>query len=371
MIQVPSAVRARLKGVADAGQPPHVDPNLLAAFAEQSLLENERASVMTHLAQCWTCREVVSLALPEQQPEMQTVGAVASPVPWWNRAAIRWSAVAATATVVVAAVMMRPPAPQLQVAHVASPAQIQQNPAPSLKQEVPAAASGRLAEARPSAPASILAKQRRESKDKNSINQGVMLADSKAAPSQDLDLRSVYRQDATTSRPSEQEQKTLAAAVNADAISSESAKKLQAPEIAASGEMGSNEVQSRIEQMKPNLAAAADVMRGAAWSISQGRLLRSLDGRANWEPVPVDSRAVLKVFWAFDSDVWTGGDAGALYHSSNRGETWTRVRPVVNDVSLKADIINLEFEDAQHGTVFTAAGEKWLTSDGGLSWKLR
>src|SRR5208337_1322765 len=44
----------------------HPDANLLAAFVEKTLTEKERAQVLSHLAQCAECRELVALILPAE-----------------------------------------------------------------------------------------------------------------------------------------------------------------------------------------------------------------------------------------------------------------------------------------------------------------
>jgi len=380
MNDIPSAARARLKGTASASGPLHVDPNLLTAFAEQTLLAGERRVVVTHLSQCRDCRDVLSLALPLQQPELQTVGGLAvQPLRWWNLAAVRWSAVAATAAVVIGAVVMRTPQPQLPMAHIQAPAQVQQNIAPASPNES-SRAVGTLAEAKPAAAAStssVLAKQRRTG-SKDSTAEGLVLADSqKTAAPKTMDLMTAYRQDEPTSQSREQDEKKLAAAVNTDAVvaapGSEAANKLQASGVASRAEGASGEIQPRTEQTKPSFTIGESIVQNAPWwTASNGRLLRSLDGGANWEPISVDSRFAVKTYWFFDSDIWAGGEAGALYCSNNRGETWRRVRPALRDgTRLKADISGLDFQDAQHGTVITANGEKWVTADGGVSWKLQ
>ncbi|HXZ82026.1 MAG TPA: hypothetical protein VEG30_19005 [Terriglobales bacterium] len=374
MIDIPSTVRARLKETAGASGSGHVDPNLLTAFAEQTLLAGERTFVMTHLSQCRDCRDVLALAVPIHQTELQAVGALAARSrPWWNLAAVRWSAVAATAAVVVAAVLMRTPQPQLPLAQMQAPSQVQQNVSTN-KTELPGAANT-LAESRPSAPAPIRAKQKRTI-SRDSTAEGLARADSqKTFARRDLDMMTAYRQDERAGQAREQDEK-LAAALNTDVVvvgaENEAAKKMQAPGITSRAEAGGNEVQARTEPTKPTLGWTESVTPGIAWSVSQGRLLRSMDAGATWEPLPVDSRATLRTYWAFDTDIWAGGDNEALYRSSNAGETWTQVHPVLADGTiLRGDITKLEFDDAQHGAVITSKGERWETKDGGASWKQR
>ena len=72
---------------------------------------------------------------------------------------------------------------------------------------------------------------------------------------------------------------------------------------------------------------------------------------------------------ATGSNVWAGGSAGALYHSSDAGNHWTRVVPAYAGAILTGDIVSLEFADLQHGRVSTSTPEVWITNDGGQTWK--
>lgn len=72
---------------------------------------------------------------------------------------------------------------------------------------------------------------------------------------------------------------------------------------------------------------------------------------------------------AAGSEVWAGGNAGALYHSADSGSHWTRVAPAVGGMILTGDIIRVDFPDAQHGSVSTSSSEVWHTSDDGQTWQ--
>ena len=91
MENVPKFVWQRLRTpVAGA----HPDADLLTAFAEQSLPQSERASVVTHLANCGDCREVLALALPAT--EVTTVSVVRGAARGWLKLPIlRWGVAAA------------------------------------------------------------------------------------------------------------------------------------------------------------------------------------------------------------------------------------------------------------------------------------
>jgi hypothetical protein len=135
-----------------------------------------------------------------------------------------------------------------------------------------------------------------------------------------------------------------------------------------------------------------------AWTVNSGRLQRSLDQGQTWRDINVvasadtgdsmelaissdkagktrkDKKAismapVFRAVAANGADVWAGGTAAALYHSSDAGVHWARVVPTSESATLSGDILSLEFADAQNGRISTSTGEVWTTVDNGQSWK--
>ncbi len=106
------------------------------------------------------------------------------------------------------------------------------------------------------------------------------------------------------------------------------------------------------------------------WTLSgDGVLQRSLDSGKTWQTIRVASNVVFRALAANDSDIWVGGAAGALYHSSDAGQHWIQAHPVAEGKVLTADIVTVEFIDAQHGTLTTANRETWTTIDAGDTWQ--
>jgi hypothetical protein len=72
---------------------------------------------------------------------------------------------------------------------------------------------------------------------------------------------------------------------------------------------------------------------------------------------------------AAGSDVWAGGSGGALYHSPDAGNHWTRIVPVSAGSALTGDIVSVDFPDPQHGKLATTTSEVWTTADSGQTWQ--
>ena len=105
------------------------------------------------------------------------------------------------------------------------------------------------------------------------------------------------------------------------------------------------------------------------WMLSpQGALLRSTDAGQSWQAVPFAGNVVFQTVAVVGPRVWAGGKGGALYYSPDGGSQWTRLGPAAT-APLNQDLRALTFTDGQHGTLITADGQTWATSDSGHSWQ--
>jgi hypothetical protein len=111
-------------------------------------------------------------------------------------------------------------------------------------------------------------------------------------------------------------------------------------------------------------------VNAATWTLSaDGVPQRSFNSGKTWEKVRVDGHTGFRALSSHGMDIWVGGLAGILYHSSDLGMHWTRVIPVANEGTLTADILTIDFRDAQHGKLTTANRETWTTADSGKTWQ--
>jgi hypothetical protein len=112
---------------------------------------------------------------------------------------------------------------------------------------------------------------------------------------------------------------------------------------------------------------AAPGMQNVHWSISSSaRIQRSLDGGQTWEELHIDDAVVFRVVTALEGDVWAGASKGAVYYSADGGAHWVRV--TLSSSGPTDAIVGITFSDRRHGSITTAAGDQWATTDGGKHW---
>ena len=80
----------------------HPDADLLTAFVESALPDRERGTVLTHLAACAPCREIVALA----QPAEIATSTVLAPKPSRSLFLLRWGALAACAALAISVAVL-------------------------------------------------------------------------------------------------------------------------------------------------------------------------------------------------------------------------------------------------------------------------
>lgn len=117
-------------------------------------------------------------------------------------------------------------------------------------------------------------------------------------------------------------------------------------------------------------------------------ILRTDDGGKSWQPIPPDSLPELKpgeaafaashsaMVVAGKTDVWIGSSAGRVFHSADRGQTWTVSQtPLVG--GLTSGVFGLNFRDAKNGMAVggdyrqekAMGANAAITVDGGKTWQ--
>ena len=413
MEQVPKIVRQRLEAVAKAEV--HPDPDLLVGFAEKSLSQLERNQVLEHLGRCGDCRDVVLLA----GAELAFVAASMQParLPWLRWPVIRWGTVGACVVIVSAAVMLRHErpgrAPSLASFDRTSPGVA--SPKPAAEGQTSRAGDKEAANIAPKSqqslqhapqPADVSREAKRPAKLRNG-NGGALAsspvpdgirryADStvtKTAPAPpsprgaDIDQpeRSMQaqREEVEVSGAATVNTETVAVTAQAGPVitdlaelAPERAKDAQEPQLksrassASAIVAGANNYKLSASGARNDPALEKALTLAPRWTLSpDGVLERSMDAGRTWETISVPATSALRALAAVGPDIWVGGAAGALYHSSDMGRHWVAITPAADGKPLTGDIIGVTFTDAAHGKLTTANNETWTTSDAGQSWR--
>jgi photosystem II stability/assembly factor-like uncharacterized protein len=113
------------------------------------------------------------------------------------------------------------------------------------------------------------------------------------------------------------------------------------------------------------------------WAITGGVLQRSLDSGQSWQDA-LHADHPLLCYASHNEDVWTGGQAGMLFHTANSGITWVQVQPSIKARQLRSDITHIEVrnnndvrDDARGPAeilLSTSNNEIWSSADGGKTW---
>lgn len=413
MNELPKIVRARLQA-----QPAevHPDADVLTAFYERALPDNERGPVLAHLAECSECRDVVGMALPAI--EETQVRAVVPASAWGWPLMVRWGSLVACLVVVGAAVLIRhsgTPEVARQASEVgvmqqqdaladaakdkaanSQPASAQDLRVDSQEQEqkAPVALTAKNApsERAPVSPTKIEpapagAKKAEERAAKQKLDQpgtgyvtggfrGALQngnATSKAAPapamakSDSIEMANAGSAGITPAPTADVKLGDIPGRAKAAAAAPGSANEADAPEQTGTIQADSF---SKEAQVSPAGISASQIKMPAQFELSpEGQLRRSFDSGKTWEAVPVVERAKFNTLAVMGPEVWVGGDAGVLYHSADNGLQWKLMKPSIAGVSLTADIMNVRFTDMQHLAVITSSGQVWTTADGGQNWQ--
>jgi hypothetical protein len=390
MEDLPKIVRDRLAAPAPSDHP---DADLLTAFSENALGPRERAGIVRHLAVCSFCREVNSLAAPQEEKAFAAaVGMAASPPLALARAprssSLRWGVLAAVAVILAAATW------SLRPSHKAVSA--------LPPQEVSSAKGDRMSDEIQLAQAKEEGSKLRREKQSTAPEQGarsdsafrrlpepaaaspsrhvastssahIALGEQVGAPpppTRELDGALAKMQTPAAPAPDRQSLGSIMGSAKTARVSN------AAPALARQ----EREAQSEAKDKKTFAAAEVATGTGAGlaldstvlngfmrWTLSDGKLRRSTDAGVNWEVVPIDQNSVFRALSVLGVELWVGGKNGVLYHSPDNGKHWVHVVPTAGEELLTEDIVRLEFADADHGKLITPHSE-WTTENCGATW---
>jgi hypothetical protein len=407
----------------------HPDADLLTAFSEQTLTAREREQMLTHLGVCTTCREVVSLASPPI-PEALAPQAAADPA-FWKWSILRWSAVAASAVIVMVAVSIgyrdNKTAKVAQItsdaAPISAPATSEQKaqreetplqPPPSAGVKAPQIRYEKVApkSRRDNSIGSLHGNLQADELKLDSLKKESDAPRGRAASGDMAFKRSppVASVEASNAIPNNIAKNKTAVAASPMKAMADTANESQSkdgtvpPPPPPASAVGTNRVIVPQQSESVTVSAAAppvnidatvsviapktkqdNVMHGNAaqmsalsrdkqynssdlkWQVSPEGYLQNSANGRVWNSLLTDKR--FTHVQTVGNHVWACGPDGVLMHSTDGGTNWTPVTPTYKDAKLQGEISSIVFLDVNHGTLKTSKGETWTTTDAGQSWK--
>jgi hypothetical protein len=391
----------------------HPDADLLTAFAENALLDRERADLLAHLAGCSDCRSIVQTALdasPEHEaspsldylrhrplpdPVPQPAAAPAPPLTaaafeqvsprrrmpaWFPGVALAASLLVMAGSTILFYRALRTLPARIQTAAVAPAPQLatettpQPAASPATNTTLESALAAPLKQPHPSEHGRSTAPPSRMQRHTarigaatapppplaTGISSSAALGDQSIQPAQNTlaeqaQLRAQMQSEmtayhaATTAR--------AAQSSSAPAAATESVK-VQAGDRFARSLQTNHPVAGLIRETAPRPRFRID---GA------GRLERSIQSGV-WTPVVIAPDTHFRVVSISGSDVWAGGDRLRLFHSADSGLTWSEVR-LPTSADRSHDVAHILIEGPQHITIEDDTGASWTTTDAGTTWQ--
>jgi Photosynthesis system II assembly factor YCF48 len=379
---VPKVVVRRLKE--SAAIESHPEPNLLGAFAEQSLPQAERTHVVEHLANCAACREVVAWA----QPESEAAGSIAPVHSWVSWPVLRWGFAVGILVLTSVGVWQYRQRQKKDLLVSTAPPQAEVADSSMQSSSVPSVSSSGT----PQSPAAQNGNQGIGNQDRVHVGKRPLASAEDASYAQKPaisakalaeppapaggELRSGMDAAVTArNQPPDQFTQGQAGQTQYQTYTNTDVVKAKAPVT----EPASGSPQAAVARPAIPLQTSPALMLRASprWTVSvAGGLQRSFDAGKTWEDVTVNARdeqaqfkLVFRAVAAVGPEVWAGGSGAVLYHSVDSGNRWQQVHPLADGGTPAGDITRVEFTDPQNGKFATSAGELWTTSDDGQTWR--
>jgi len=392
MAKMPNIVRSRLALRTPGSSNMHPDANLLAAFAEQTLLPRERTEVTAHLADCADCRDYLAVAFAIESSEMtvaHSMGAVSRG--WFGE--WRWAAAVAACCVLATALQYEAQPPALVVV----PRAVTVNTSSNIVDSIAAAR-------KPTPEPGPVQVRKKAERPRSQPTPTLLAAKENIALESEPPQITAQAPVVLTGPPPDEAAQRLQPAP-ADSMSS-----FVAPQRESSAQPAATEsaVRSSPVVPAPIRAKPAPAVRGLGfqaqaltqrspasptvivktaiapeaprvlWSInaspdtsgaSRGVVQRSTDAGQTWEAVPVRERVSFRAVASDGSDVWAGGSDAALFHSSDNGAHWEQIQVSQEDAAASGAIVRIDIRRTGEIRITTSSGEDWTSSDAGHHWK--
>jgi hypothetical protein len=355
----------------------HPSADILTAYAEQSLSPGERAQVLAHLATCSECRDVLFLAGASAE---QAPAAAPSQGSWaWRH--WRWAVPALTLITIVSAVSVQRwqqrSAMQSEALHKTI-AVNEPPPASTVPQQTTNVAPVPVPEAhKPEKRAN-----RKSDEHTPAAKRGSVPSTAPSSNTNDFGHAEQYAWNGQTVEINPD----VAQASRGDGRQTTMMFQARRPTESANSAITGGAPPAQAGAMRPKASAispaasarlvapvstSASVPRSdvpVRWRITEDGHLEMGRPSSQWTRVMSDQPVLFRVVSMIEGVVWAGGSNGALFRSTDNGQSWQKVVLSANGATETHTIVSIRFDTPQQGSIGTDNGATWTTSDGGESW---
>lgn len=99
-----------------------------------------------------------------------------------------------------------------------------------------------------------------------------------------------------------------------------------------------------------------------------GAVLKTTDGGDNWVIQDIKNDNFTAICCLNENEAWTCGYNGSIFHTTDGGNTWNRLRNGNNIAQTRYNLKNISFKDASNGWAVGENGLVIYTNDGGNTW---
>ena len=360
--QLPNSIRNALARESAADSHPSAD--LLTAFVERTLLGGEKQKVSDHLARCPECRDAVflsSAAGPDAAEAEAHTLPHGSAALWRKRSwRMMWALPFATVVLLVSGLLLQQSFLQRRAAP-AAPVRLAENPPQTRMLEIPPTSSVQPQAAKP---ASQPERKRPATKARVEVPVSAAPAETQGMPVP----AGVVAGAVSTPQPAVLSQLPAKAAAETAPATPAAA----SPPRSAFANSNADHVMAK-SNSSGHLVMAPGAFRGMmamhpSWRVTpEGHLEHFTQGA--WARVLPDSSTDVRCVSVLADNVWAGGSGGAVFHSSDGGQSWNPV--VLKTSSGTAEtsaVVSIRFDDSEHGELTTETGARYKTIDGGATW---
>lgn len=99
-----------------------------------------------------------------------------------------------------------------------------------------------------------------------------------------------------------------------------------------------------------------------------GVVLKTTDNAVSWQMLDIENDNFTALYAASVDEVWTCGYNGGIYHTTDGGKNWERLRNGNSITKKRYHLLDIVFKDAAHGWAVGENGVVIYTNNGGDSW---